>query len=29
VLFLNTGSEVNEAALRMAKLHTGGFEVVA
>jgi 2,2-dialkylglycine decarboxylase (pyruvate) len=27
-LFLNTGSEVNEAALRMAKLHTGGFEVV-
>jgi 2,2-dialkylglycine decarboxylase (pyruvate) len=28
VLFLNTGSEVNEAALRMAKLHTGGFEVV-
>jgi 2,2-dialkylglycine decarboxylase (pyruvate) len=29
VLFLNTGSEVNEAALRMAKLYTGGFEVVA
>lgn len=27
-LFLNTGSEVNEAALRMAKLYTGGFEVV-
>lgn len=27
-LFLNTGSEANEAALRMAKLHTGGFEVV-
>lgn len=28
VLLLNTGSEVNEAALRMAKLYTGGFEVV-
>lgn len=28
VLLLNTGSEANEAALRMAKLHTGGFEVV-
>ncbi|PSN19913.1 aspartate aminotransferase family protein [filamentous cyanobacterium CCP5] len=27
-LFLNTGSEANEAALRMAKLYTGGFEVV-
>jgi len=27
-IFLNTGSEANEAALRMAKLHTGGFEVV-
>ncbi|GAB4376662.1 MAG: aspartate aminotransferase family protein [Elainellaceae cyanobacterium] len=29
VLFLNTGSEVNEAAIRMAKLTTGGFEVVS
>jgi 2,2-dialkylglycine decarboxylase (pyruvate) len=28
-LFLSTGGEVNEAALRMAKLHTGRFEVVA
>jgi 2,2-dialkylglycine decarboxylase (pyruvate) len=28
VLLLNTGSEANEAALRMAKLYTGGFEVV-
>ena len=27
-LFINTGSESNEAALRMAKLHTGGFEIV-
>jgi 2,2-dialkylglycine decarboxylase (pyruvate) len=27
-LFLNTGSESNEAALKMAKLYTGGFEVV-
>jgi 2,2-dialkylglycine decarboxylase (pyruvate) len=27
-LLLNTGSESNEAALRLAKLHTGGFEVV-
>ncbi len=27
-IFLNTGSEANEAAIRMAKLHTGGFEVV-
>ncbi len=27
-LLLTTGSESNEAALRMAKLHTGGFEVV-
>ena len=26
---LNTGSESNEAAIKMAKLHTGGFEVVA
>lgn len=28
MLFLNTGSESNEAALRMAKLKTGGFEIV-
>ena len=28
VLLVNTGSETNEAALRLAKLHTGGFEVV-
>ena len=28
ILLVNTGSESNEAALRMAKLHTGGFEVV-
>ncbi len=28
-LFINTGSESNEAALRMAKLHTGGYEVLA
>jgi 2,2-dialkylglycine decarboxylase (pyruvate) len=27
-LFLSTGSEANESALRMAKLHTGGFEVI-
>ena len=27
-LFLNTGSESNDAAIRMAKLATGGFEVV-
>lgn len=26
---LSTGAESNEAALRLAKLHTGGFEVVA
>jgi 2,2-dialkylglycine decarboxylase (pyruvate) len=26
---VNTGSESNEAAIKMAKLHTGGFEVVA
>ena len=29
MLFLNTGAEANEAALRMAKLHTGRFEVLA
>lgn len=28
-LFINTGAESNEAALRMAKLHTGGYEVIA
>ncbi len=28
-LFLSTGSESNEAALRLAKLATGGYEVVA
>ena len=27
-LFVNTGSESNEAAIKMAKLHTGGYEVV-
>ncbi len=27
-LFINTGSESNEVALRMAKLTTGGFEVI-
>src|SRR5213596_3376640 len=27
-LFVNTGSESNEAALKMAKLYTGGFEVM-
>jgi 2,2-dialkylglycine decarboxylase (pyruvate) len=29
VMLLSTGSESNEGALRLAKLHTGGFEVVA
>ena len=28
-LFVNTGSEANEAALRLAKLATGGYEVIA
>jgi len=28
-MFLSTGSESNEAAIRLAKLHTGGFEVCA
>ncbi|MFD1381172.1 aspartate aminotransferase family protein [Fodinicurvata halophila] len=28
-LLINTGSESNEAALRMAKLYTGGYEVIA
>jgi 2,2-dialkylglycine decarboxylase (pyruvate) len=29
VLLLSTGAESNEAALRLAKMYTGGFEVVA
>jgi len=29
MMFMSTGSESNEAALRMAKLKTGGFEIVA
>jgi 2,2-dialkylglycine decarboxylase (pyruvate) len=28
-LFISTGAESNEAALRLAKLHTGGYEVLA
>ena len=28
-LFLSTGAEANEAAIKMAKLHTGNFEIVA
>jgi 2,2-dialkylglycine decarboxylase (pyruvate) len=28
-LFVTTGAESNEAAFRMAKMHTGGYEVVA
>jgi 2,2-dialkylglycine decarboxylase (pyruvate) len=28
-LFVNTGSESNEAAIKMAKLYSGGFEVIA
>lgn len=28
-IFINTGSESNEIALRMAKMYTGGFEVLA
>ncbi|MSO75998.1 MAG: aspartate aminotransferase family protein [Alphaproteobacteria bacterium] len=28
-MFLSTGSESNEAAIRIAKLQTGGFEVIA
>ena len=28
-LWINTGSESNEAALRMAKMYTGGYEVIA
>ncbi|MCB9947508.1 MAG: aspartate aminotransferase family protein [Rhodospirillaceae bacterium] len=29
MMFLSTGGEANEACLRMAKLHTGRFEIVA
>lgn len=29
VMFLSTGSESNEAAIRLAKLHTGKFEIIA
>lgn len=28
-IFINTGSESNEVALRMAKMHTQGFEILA
>ena len=28
-IFVNTGSESNEVALRMAKMHTGGYEILA
>src|SRR5258706_8782979 len=28
-IFVNTGSESNEVALRMAKMYTGGYEVMA
>jgi 2,2-dialkylglycine decarboxylase (pyruvate) len=28
-MFLSTGSEANEAAIRLSKLHTGGFEIAA
>jgi 2,2-dialkylglycine decarboxylase (pyruvate) len=28
-LFVNTGAESNEAALRMARMYTGGYEVIA
>jgi len=28
-IFINTGSESNEAAFRMAKLYTGGYEIIA
>lgn len=29
IMFLSTGGESNEAAIRMAKMHTGGFEVIS
>ncbi len=29
VMFLSTGGESNESAIRMAKMHTGGFEVIS
>ena len=28
-MFLSTGSETNEAALKIAKMYTGGHEVVS
>ena len=28
-IFVNTGSESNEVALRMAKMHTQGYEILA
>jgi 2,2-dialkylglycine decarboxylase (pyruvate) len=28
-IFVNTGSEATEVALRMAKMHTGGYEILA
>src|SRR5258708_24908709 len=28
-MFLSTGGEANDAAIRLAKLHSGGFEIVA
>ncbi len=28
-IFINTGSEASEVALRMAKMHTGGYEILA
>lgn len=28
-IFINTGSESNEAALRMAKMYTGGYEILS
>jgi 2,2-dialkylglycine decarboxylase (pyruvate) len=28
-IFVNTGSESNEVSLRMAKMHTGGYEILA
>ena len=28
-IFVNTGSESNEVALRMAKMHTGGYEILS
>ena len=28
-MFLSTGSETNEAALKLAKMYTGGYEIVS